>query len=329
MFQGHRIGVTVAAYNEERQIGLVLGTMPDFIDHIVIVDDGSSDGTAAACEAWSQRLGERLTVVRHQENRGVGGAVTSGFGALLKLDVDIVVIMAGDGQCHPDDLPALLEPIVCDEADFAKGNRMFSGNAWKKTPKVRYLGSAVLSMLTKIASGYWHLADSQDGYSATRVAALKRMNLDALHQGYAFENSYLIALNILGCRAVDVPMEPRYGIGERSSMRILRVIPQISWTLIRGFLNRLFAKYVIRDFHPLVFFYLFGALLFVSGFGLGVAAIVNRMVTGGVSAASVVLVALLMISGLQLLLFGMWFDMEYNRELGATTRRKAWETRRM
>ena len=318
------MGVTVAAYNEEQQIGLVLGTMPDFIDHIVVVDDCSVDGTFAACEEWQRRLGERLTVIRHEKNRGVGGAVTSGFRELLKRDLDIVVIMAGDGQCRPDDLPPLLQPIVYDEADFAKGNRMFSGNAWNKTPKVRYLGSAVLSMLTKVASGYWHLSDSQDGYSATRVAALQQLNLDALHQGYAFENSYLVQLNIHGVRAVDVPMEPQYGIGERSSMRILRVIPEISMALLRGFLSRLFQKYVIRDFHLLVFFYLFGALLSAAGLGLGIAAVVSRIILGEISVATVVLVALLLISGLQLLLFAMWFDMEYNRQL-RPTRRRPWE----
>ncbi len=328
MFKGHRVGVVVPAYNEERQIEVVLGTMPDLVDIIVVVDDCSRDQTVARCESWRDRLGDRLILVQHETNRGVGGAITSGFREIMNQGMDIAVVMAGDGQMNPDDLPALLDSMVCEDVDYAKGNRMFTGRAWRNTPKIRYLGSAFLSMMTKIASGYWHIADSQNGYTATRVGALKQLNLDAIHPRYAFENDMLIQLNVHGCRAIDVPMEARYGIGERSSMRILNVIPDISWLLFRGFLQRLFAKYVIRDFHPLVFFYLFGTLLVSAGLVLGLIEVITRIIAGAVSSASVVLVAVLMISGLQLLLFAMWFDMEYNRELGATPRRgyRDWES---
>jgi glycosyltransferase involved in cell wall biosynthesis len=307
------VGAVVPAFNEERQIGIVLETMPDYVDSIVVVDDCSKDETVAACEKWSDRLEGRLILLRHHANRGVGGAITTGFREVLHQGLDIAVVMAGDGQMNPDDLPELLEPIICDDADYSKGNRMFSGRAWQRTPKIRYLGSAFLSMMTKIASGYWHVADSQNGYTASRVSFLRKLDLGTLHQRYAFENDMLIQLNIHGGRVVDVPMEPRYGIGERSSMRILRVIPDISWVLFKGFLHRLFAKYVIRDFHPLIFFYFFGTLLLLAGLGLGVVEVLNRLVAGIISSASITLVALLMISGLQLLLFAMWFDMEYSR----------------
>jgi glycosyltransferase involved in cell wall biosynthesis len=313
VYRDQRIGVVVPAYNEERQIELVLGTMPELVDSIIVVDDCSTDATMARSEAWKPRLGDRLTVIRNARNIGVGGAIVSGHRKALELGLDVVVIMAGDGQMDPADLPAILDPIVDGKADFTKANRLFSGQAWRKTPRVRYLGNAFLSLLTKIASGYWHIADSQAGYSAISKPALASLDLGSLHPRYAFENSILIQLNIRNWRVQDVPLEPRYGIGEKSSMRILKVIPDISWLLFRGFLDRIFEKYVIRDFHPLVFFYSLGAILLLGGFSLGLVEIVLRVTTGQISSATVVLVALLMISGTQLLLFGMWFDMEYNR----------------
>lgn len=313
MYRDQRIGVVVRAYNEERQIETVLRTMPDFVDSIIVVDDFSTDATAQRLEEWKSRLGDRLTVIRHVHNVGVGGATVTGHRKALEQGLDIIAVMDGDGQMDPADLPAIIEPLVSGKADFAKGNRLFSGRAWEKTPKVRYLGNAMLSLMTKVASGYWHVADSQAGYTAISKNALASLDLNRLHPRYAFENSMLIQLNIGSWRVRDVHLEPRYGIGEKSSMRILKVIPDISGLLFRGFLDRMFEKYVIRDFHPLVFFYAMGTVLVILGLGLGIVEVVHRVVNGAVASASVVLVALLIISGLQLLLFAMWFDMEYNR----------------
>jgi glycosyltransferase involved in cell wall biosynthesis len=313
VYRDQRIGVVIRAYNEERQIEMVLRTLPEFVDSIIVVDDCSKDATAARCEALKPTFGERLTVIRHEHNTGVGGATVTGLRAALTMDLDTVVVIDGDGQMDPADVPAILEPLVSGRADFVKGNRLFSGQAWQKTPKVRYLGNAMLSLLTKVASGYWHVADSQAGYTAISKRALASIDLNRLHPRYAYENSMLIQLNIGNWRVEDVHLEPRYGIGEKSSMRIIKVIPDIASVLVKGFLSRMFEKYVIRDFHPLVFFYAIGTILVVIGFALGLLEVFHRVVNGQVASASVVLVALLIISGLQLLLFAMWFDMEYNR----------------
>lgn len=315
MYGGKRIGVVVPAFNEENQIQMVVKTMPDFVDSIIVVDDCSKDATLARCHALKPTYGDRLTVIHHEHNLGVGGAITTGHREALAQDLDVSVVMAGDGQMDPSELTAIIDPVVRGQADFTKGNRLFSGRAWEKTPKLRYLGNAALSLMTKVASGYWQIADSQGGYTAISKTALASLDLDRLHPRYAFENSMLIQLNIRNWRVQDVPIEPRYGIGEKSSMRIARVIPDISWLLFRGFLDRMFEKYVIRDFHPLVFFYSLGALLLGVGLVLGVIEVIQRVAHGQVPVASVVLVALLVISGLQLLLFAMWFDMEYNRTL--------------
>ena len=317
MYREARVAVVVPAYNEERQIDRVLETMPELVDRIVVVDDGSSDRTPERLAAWRERLGDRLVVVKHERRGGVGAAIASGYAYALRDGADAVAVMAGDGQMEPSELPRVLDPVVEGRADYAKGNRLFSGEAWRRTPHHRYLGNAFLSLLTKMASGYWHVADSQSGFTAIGREALGRLELDRVYPTYGVPNDLLIKLNVAGARVADVPVKALYGIGERSSMRVWAVIPKISWLLFKGFLWRLGARYVVRDFHPLVFFYALGALLVLIGTALGALETYLKLTTGNIAIATVVLVALLIVSGLQLLLFAMWFDMEYNRDLRA------------
>ena len=315
MHGGCSVGVVVPAYNEERQIGTVLETMPKFVDHIIVVDDRSSDATLERLREWQARLGRRLTVIEQPKNLGVGAAITTGYRSCVDLGIDVVAVMAGDGQMDPNDLLLIIEPVVSGKADYSKGNRLFTGEAWRKTPPVRYLGNAFLSMLTKIASGYWHVADSQSGYTAISRQALLALDLDRLYPSYGYPNDLLIRLNINNFRVADVPVHPRYGIGESSSMNIFKVIPTVSLLLWRGFFYRLLVKYVVKDFHPLVFFYFFGIAFLVVGTVLGVLESALKIFTGAIAIATIVLVAMLMIGGLQFLLFAMWFDMEYNKTL--------------
>jgi hypothetical protein len=224
-------------------------------------------------------------------------------------------VMAADGQMDPDDLETLARAIAAGECDYAKANRLFTGQAWEIIPRSRYIGNAILSFLTKIASGYWHVADSQSGYTAASLDTLRMLDLDRIYRRYGFPNDMLVHLNVWNRRVRDYPSRPIYGVGERSGIRIYRVVPTISWLLLKGFLWRLKEKYVIRDFHPLVLFWLLGLLLFGVGLALGVVLTVLRFMGNGITPATVVLVALLVISGLQLLLFAMWFDMESNKDL--------------
>ena len=223
--------------------------------------------------------------------------------------------MAADNQMDPADLAALVEPVARGAVDYAKANRLFTGQAWELIPRHRYLGNAVLSLLTKIASGYWHVADSQSGYSAISLPILEQIDLDRIYARYGFPNDLLVHLNVWNARVRDVPSRPIYGVGERSGIRLRKVVPTISWLLFKGFWWRLWQKYVIRDFHPLVFFYVLGVLMSVLGLALGIAEIVLRLMGNQITAATVVLVALLLIFGSQFSLFAMWFDMESNKDL--------------
>lgn len=313
---GCSVGVVVPAYNEERQIGKVLETMPDYVDQIVVVDDGSTDATLERCREWQGRMGRRLAVIEQPKNKGVGAAVTAGYRRSLELGIDVIALMAGDGQTDPDDLALIIDPVISGKADYSKGNRLFTGEAWRRTPHVRYLGNAFLSMLTKIASGYWHVADSQSGFTAISRPALMSLDLDRLYHSYGYPNDLLIQLNIRNLRVADVPTHPRYGVGERSSMNVFLVMPTVSYLLLRGFLNRLFVKYVVKDFHPLVFFYFFAIVFLIVGTLIGLLYSTLRLFAGvGIPTATIVLVAMLIIGGLQFLLFAMWFDMEYSKNL--------------
>jgi hypothetical protein len=223
--------------------------------------------------------------------------------------------MAGDNQMDPADLEAIAGPVARGEVDYAKANRLFTGRAWELIPRNRYLGNAVLSLLTKIASGYWHVADSQSGFTAVSLATLEKLDLDRVYPRYGFPNDMLVHLNVIEARVRDVPSRPVYNVGEQSGIRYSRVIPAISWLLLKAFFWRLWQKYVIRDFHPLVFFYVFGIAMFVAGLALGIAEVVLRILGNPIPPATVVLVALLLLFGSQFTLFAMWFDLERNKDL--------------
>jgi len=317
MFEGRRVVVVVPAHNEEKLIGRVLETMPGIVDRVVVVDDASTDRTAEVlCDA-SRRMGERLRVIRHPSNGGVGAAIVTGYKAALGEggDKTVVAVMAGDAQMDPADLPRLLMPLVKDQADYTKGNRLFTGEAWKIIPRHRYLGNATLSFLTKIASGYWHVADSQSGYTAITGEALAVLQLDRLFRRYGFPNHLLVELNNYDFRVRDVPIRPVYNIGEVSGIRLHRVIPTLSWLLVKCYFWRMKEKYIIRDFHPLVFFLALGLFLTTTGTGLGLWIVYHRLTAGTLSPNTVIFDAFCLIMGMQMLFFAMWMDMEHNKGL--------------
>jgi len=293
-------------------IGATLGGIPGFVDRVYVVDDASPDGTAERARAFGD---SRIEVVRHERNRGVGAAILTGYERALADGIDVTCVMAGDNQMDPAELETLARPVVRGEVDYAKANRLFSGEAWRVIPRYRYIGNAILSLLTKIASGYWHVADSQSGYTAISRQVLEQLDRDRIYRGYGFPNDMLVHLNVWNARVRDFPARPVYGVGERSGIKLRSVVPRISWLLLKGFLWRLREKYVIRDFHPLVFFYAFGFVMTVAGLALGVVETALRIAGNAVSVGTVVLVALLLIAGSQFTLFAMWFDMESNKDL--------------
>ena len=312
MLDGKTVAVVVPAHHEESLIAPTLQGIPGFVDRIFVVDDVSSDATAERARAVGD---PRVEVIVHAKNGGVGAAIITGYKRARDERIDVTAVMAGDNQMDPAELEMFCAPVARGELDYAKANRLVSGQAWELIPRNRYLGNAVLSLFTKIASGYWHVADSQAGYAAISLSMLDQLDLDRIYQRYGFPNDLLVHLNVWNARVRDFPSRPIYGVGERSGIRIRKVVPRISWLLVKGFFWRMREKYVIRDFHPLIFFYALGFLMTSLGLALGIAETALRFFGNQITTATIVLVSLLLVSGSQFMLFAMWFDMESNKDL--------------
>ena len=314
MYREKIIGVVVPAYKEENLIARTLTTMPDFVDNIIVVDDCSPDRTSEIAEEL-QLNDSRIVLIRHQQNKGVGGAISSGYVWCRDNNVDVSVVMAGDAQMNPADLPNLLDPVVEDRTDYAKGNRLITGDASRSIPRLRYLGNSTLTFFTKIASGYWHVTDSQTGYTALNKKALHLLPIEDIYPRYGMPNDFLVTLNIYNMRVADIPVDPVYHIGEVSGISIAKVIFSLPILLFRLFCKRMLQKYVIRDFHPLIFFYALGALMLALDLPLILRLLAVWLQTGNIPKINALAIIFASFTGLQSLLFAMLFDMEANRDL--------------
>ena len=239
MYRHRRIAVAIAAYNEEDFVADVVSTIPQYVDAVYVVDDASTDNTAAVLQKLTD---SRLRVLTHDRNRGVGAAFTTAFQAALAEGADIVATMAGDGQMDPQILHLFLDPMVDEYAEYTKGDRFSNPIHRRGMPRHRVLGTQVLNRLTRIASGYGHIGDAQAGYTACDARVLQRMNLAELSRsGYAFENLILIQLHAIRARVLNISHPARYG-KEQSSLRLLPFIVHASLVLTHGFLWRLITE---------------------------------------------------------------------------------------
>lgn len=314
MFEGSSIAVVVPCYKEETQIRGVIETMPAFVDRIIIVDDRSPDATVDVVRDC-MLTDPRVELLIHEENRGVGAGIATGYKRSLDLGMDVAVVMAGDGQMPPNELADIVRPVTSGQADYSKANRLVGDKAWDTIPRKRFLGNSMLSLLTKIASGYYQVADSQTGYTAITADMLRRLDLDDMYPRYGYPNDMLVRLNVLRARVVDVASVPVYDVGEVSGLKIRRVLFTMSWLLLKRFVWRLWKLYVVRDFHPLVIFYVLGMVMFGLGLVSAITLAALAIGDGTVSGASAVAASILLQSGLLLTLFGMLFDFEHNRPL--------------
>lgn len=232
------VAVVIPAYNEEDSIAGVVATVPEFVRHIIVVDDDSSDLTFGSLKATGDK---RLRIVSHNRNSGVGAAIVTGYREALSLGADAVAVMGGDGQMDPRELRSLVEPVLEGEADYAKGNRFMSGKAFKNMPFVRYAGNLALSILSKPATGYWRLFDSQCGYTVISGSMLEKLPLDRLYPRYGFPNDLLARLNSAGATVAERPVTPIYN-NRHSHMRLLPVSLKLGFLLLRIWMRRYFIR---------------------------------------------------------------------------------------
>ncbi len=363
MLHNKTIAVVVPCYNEETQIGMVIETMPDFVDRIIVINDKSTDATEKVVKDYIAKVGKseikidsilnkvkpnrynranvvvqdlqkkeieyytphqivnedyennRIVLINHLENAGKGAGIATGYKWAKDHGIDCTATMDGDGQMDPDELQSLCEPVVLEGIDYVKGNRLIHRSALLVIPKIRYLGNSILSILTKLASGYWHVSDTQTGYTAISNKALNSIRLYDIYKSYGYPNDMLVKLNIAFCTIREVEIKPIYDVGEQSKMKIFKVIPKISWLLLKSFYKRLWVKYLFRDFHPLFILYHLAFLL-----GIFLIPVTIRIISDLASGRSLTyqiltIFVFLFISFFQFLLFAMWMDIQDNERL--------------
>jgi glycosyltransferase involved in cell wall biosynthesis len=242
LYKSKKIGIVTAAYNEERFIAEVIENMPSFVDKVYVTNDASTDSTG---NILSNIASDRLVVINHKQRMGAGAATLSGHKKALEDGMDVIAIMAGDGQMDPAILDKILDPVVEGKADYSKGDRLSVPQHKNGMSAWRVFGNFLLTHLTRIASGYWHISDPQNGYTAISRDVLERIDLNKVETGFAFENDLLVKLHVCGARVADVSHPARYR-GERSKIKYLHFMVSTSWLLLKDFLWRLRVEYVRR-----------------------------------------------------------------------------------
>lgn len=363
MINSKTIAVVVPAYNEETQIGMVIESMPDFVDRIIIVNDCSPDKTSEVVKDHiakdtstkvhipnilgrekpnrynratmvvqemqqqeieryvpskvfnSDQEHDRVILIDNLENGGVGASIARGYKWAKDHGIDCTAVMAGDGQMDPDELKGICLPVIEEEIDYVKGNRLIHRSALLVIPKVRYFGNSILGIMTKVASGYWHVSDTQTGYTAISNKALNAIRLYDIYRSYGMPNDMLVKLNIAFCTIREVEIKPIYDVGEQSKMKIFKVIPRISWLLIKSFFRRLWLKYLFRDFHPLFLLYHFSFLLGALWAPYLFRVCKALLLSESMSFETLFAFTFLGISASQNFLFAMWMDIQDNERL--------------
>ena len=364
MLHNKTVAVVIPAYNEERQIGTVIESIPNFVDRIIVVNDNSIDRTAEMViqhiehdTSQNKKIvsileleiettlynkadqvlhfkskeelrffnpseianenpeTDRIILINHKINGGVGGAIATGYKWCKDHDIECTAVMAGDGQMDPNELESICLPVIEEDIDYVKGNRLIHRSAWLVVPRIRYFGNSILSILTKIASGYWRVSDTQTGYTAISKSALNAIRLHDIYRQYGMPNDMLVKLNIAMCTLREVKIKPVYRVGENSKMKMIEVVPRISWLLFKCFFKRLWIKYLFRDFHPLFLLYNFSIVLFLVWLPYLSKLIVALWLGRSLSFETLFAFTFLAISSFQSVMFAMWMDMQDNDRL--------------
>lgn len=305
-FLESRIAVVIPSYKVTRHIVSVVSQIPEAVWRIYVIDDACPDNSGRLVE--TQVKDGRVRVLYHTQNQGVGGAVMTGYTAALAEGAEIIVKIDGDGQMDAKLISNFVEPIIAGEADYTKGNRFFDLEQVRSMPKIRLLGNAVLSFMTKLSSGYWDLFDPTNGYTAIHANVARQLPFEKISRRYFFETDMLFRLNTLRAVAIDVPMDANYG-EEISNLKISKIVGEFIFKHARNFMKRIFYNYYLRDMSLASLELPFGILLFISGCLFGAYHWINSL-QGGITtpAGTVMLAALPILMGVQLILAFLGYD---------------------
>ncbi len=312
MYKEQSVAVVVPAFNEELLLPETIAGIPEYVDKIIVIDDCSSDKTYELISEIAKQ-DPKLIIIRHESNKGLGQSLIDGYVKSLDENIDITAVMAGDNQMHPDDLPALLDKIIDDDYDYVKGNRLLHQNI-ESMPKHRFLGNSLLTILTKFATGYYFSMDPQCGYTAIKNSVLSNIPIQKMTTGYGYNADILCMLNIQRYKVADVEVRPVYD-REKSKIKLWKYIPKTSWILTNLFFRRLWQRYTVLDFHPLVLFYL---VSFLNTFFILIPGSIRIFYMyfslGEFPSTTFNIVAMTFLITVQLVLFAIWMDMDYNKD---------------
>jgi len=301
-----QVAVVIPSYRVTRHILDVIARIGDECHQVFVVDDACPDGSG---EFVTQHCRDpRVRVIHNPVNLGVGGAVMAGYRAALDAGADVLVKIDGDGQMPPELLGRFIQPILEGQADYTKGNRFYDLAMVRSMPAIRLIGNAGLSFMSKASSGYWDLFDPTNGYTAIHARVAAHLPLDRISKRYFFESDLLFRLNTLRAVVVDIPMAARYN-DEVSNLKISRILGDFLTGHLRNFGKRLFYNYFLRDMSAASLQLLLGMTLVLGG---GVYGAVEWLSQAGApaTAGTVMLAALPIILGLQLLLAFLMWDMQ-------------------
>lgn len=316
MLKGKKIVLLVVAYNEEHMIEGVLAKVPDYVDHVLLVDDCSLDNTSERARQAADEHGLSLEIVRHEVNRGSGAAHSTGFRKALEAPFDVLVCIDGDGQMDLRLAQAMVEPIVDGDVDATKANRLHIDYSWQDIPRVRLYGSIALSLMTKLVSGYWNVFDSQSGYFAMSRDCVEKVAPSDLFPRFGWPNDLLVSLNTFSKRLGEVATPAIYNIGERSKLKPFKVALPIFLLLTRLYVRRLFKKYFFLNCHPVFLFFMAGFLFSAVGLAGGVGIFLfDLMALGGIGIGNMIFFSLCIFIGVQFLMFSLLFDVMESQKL--------------
>ena len=303
-----KIAVVIPVFNVSNHILEVIGSIGPEVNLIVVVDDCCPESSGKLVQSSSKD--KRVKVLTHQQNKGVGGAMITGYRFALEEGADVIVKLDGDGQMEPSLIPILIEPILKDQADYAKGNRFSNVQAILRMPKVRIFGNLILSFFSKVSTGYWQVFDPNNGFTAIHASALKQLPLEKISNRYFFESDMLFRLNLARAVVADVPMDAVYG-EEKSNLSIVRTLFEFPAKHSRNFAKRIVYSYYLRDFTLASLELPAGILLLTSG---SVAALYNWIHSAQLNQATptgtLILIAMMLLSSIQLLLSFASYDMQ-------------------
>jgi dolichol-phosphate mannosyltransferase len=307
-YSNYKICVVIPCYREKAHILNVIDRIPDYVDHIICIDDCCPDNTGNYIKDNFED--NRISVITHNNNQGVGGAMLTGYKISLDLSADIIIKIDGDGQMDPELIPQFINPIINNYADYTKGNRFFDIDKISSMPKIRLIGNAILSFMNKLSTGYWKIFDPTNGYTAINTKALSHIPLNKISNGYFFESDMLFRLSTLRAVVVDIPMSAKYG-EEASHVNIFNSLFVFSFLHTRNFIKRIIYNYFLRDFSVASLEWIIGPLMILFSLIFGISEWQKSTVTGvSATAGTVMLAALPMIVGIQMILSALSYDIE-------------------